>query len=320
MLPFHRVVADDFNAVNQLIVNQLHSDIGLIEDIGEYIFDAGGKRLRPLLVLLAARLLGYSGDQHHRLAAVVEFIHTATLLHDDVVDVSELRRGLPTANAQWGNAPSVLVGDFLLSRAFQMMVVIGNMSVMSVLSDTTNRISEGEVQQLINAKNPDISQENYYTVVHKKTAALFAGACESAALLSEASTDQCSQLRDYGYHLGMSYQLTDDRLDYSGNADDLGKNVGDDLAEGKVTLPLIHAMNHGSKKQAELIADSIRNANCDHLDEIIAITQQTGALEFTHQKAKHHADAALSYLDGLADSKYRQTMVELVEFSFSRAY
>ena len=320
MLPFHRVVADDFDAVNQLIIEQLNSDVGLVEDIGEYIFDAGGKRLRPLLVLLTAKCLGYSGNQHHRLAAVVEFIHTATLLHDDVVDVSELRRGLPTANAQWGNAPSVLVGDFLFSRAFQIMVEIGNMAIMSVISNATNTIAEGEVQQLINVKNPDVSQEEYYTVVNKKTAALFTAACHSAALLSNASTHQRQRLSNYGYHLGMAFQLTDDMLDYSGNAEDLGKNIGDDLAEGKLTLPLIHAMEHSSEQQSALIAKSIREANCDHLDEIIAITRQTGALEFTYQKAKHHADIALSHLDELADSRYRQTMIDLANFSFSRTY
>jgi octaprenyl-diphosphate synthase len=320
MLSFHQIVADDFNTVNQLITEQLHSEVGLVENIGEYIFNAGGKRLRPLLVLLTAKSLCYSGNQHHSLAAVVEFIHTATLLHDDVVDVSKLRRGLPTANAQWGNAPSVLVGDFLLSRAFQMMVSMGNMGIMSILSNTMNMISEGEVQQLVNAKNPDISQENYYTVVHKKTAALFAAACETAAVLSAVPTQDCQQLKNYGYHLGMAFQLVDDMLDYSGNTEELGKNIGDDLAEGKLTLPLIYAMKNGSKKQTALIAESIREANCDHLNEIIAITQQTGALEFTYQQAKYHANTALLYLAKLADSQYRQTMTELAEFSFSRAY
>lgn len=320
MLPFYQVVADDFNAVNQLIIEQLHSEVGLVENIGEYIFDAGGKRLRPLLVLLTAKSLHYAGDQHYRLAAVVEFIHTATLLHDDVVDVSALRRGLPTANAQWGNAPSVLVGDFLLSRAFQMMVTIGSMRIMSILSNTTNMVSEGEVQQLVNAKNPDISEENYYTVVHKKTAALFAAACESAAVLSDSSAPRCRQLNSYGYHLGMAFQLVDDMLDYSGHTEALGKNIGDDLAEGKLTLPLIYAMKHGSEKQKALIGDSIREGSCDYLDEIIAITRETGALEFTHQQAKRHADRALSYLADLSDSQYQRTMAELATFSFSRTY
>ena len=320
MLSFQQTVADDLTAVNQLIIKKLHSEVGLVEDIEEYIFSAGGKRLRPLVVLLTAKSLNYTGDKHHLLAVIVEFIHTASLLHDDVIDESELRRGLKTVNIEWGNTPSILVGDFLLSRAFQMMVTIGSMEIMSILSNATNIISEGEVQQFVNTKNPDISEEDYYTVIHKKTAVLFAAACEAAAVLNAATIQHRQQLKNYGYHLGMAFQLIDDMLDYSSDAEEIGKNIGDDLAEGKLTLPLIHAMKNGSKEQAALIAASIREANCDHLSHIIAITRETGALEFTYQQAKYHADKALSYLDSLADSQYREAMVALAEFSYSRTY
>ena len=237
MLPFHDAVGDDFEAVNQLIVHQLHSDVGLVENIGQYLVDAGGKRLRPLLVLLAARACGYQGSNHIALAAIIEFIHTATLLHDDVVDTSDLRRGRATANARWGNGPSVLVGDFLYSRAFQMMVALGEMEIMAILADTTNIISEGEVQQLLNAGNDTVSEADYLAVIDKKTARLFAAAAQTGAVLAGAQPGLCDQLARYGHHLGMAFQLADDALDYQGNSDELGKNIGDDLAEGKPTLP-----------------------------------------------------------------------------------
>src|SRR5690606_12036590 len=258
MLPFHDAVKEDFAAVNQLIIDQLHSDVDLVENIGHYLVEAGGKRLRPLMVLLTARALEYQGNQHLDLAAIIEFIHTATLLHDDVVDMSELRRGRPTANAQWGNAPSVLVGDFLYSRAYQMMVAIGSMDIMAILSDATNVISEGEVQQLANAKNRQVSEANYLEVIDKKSAVLFAAACEVAAVLSGASDAQRAALKAYGHHVGMAFQLVDDALDYTGDAATLGKNVGDDLAEGKPTLPLIYAMRQSEPEQAQLIAYAIR--------------------------------------------------------------
>jgi len=210
MLPFHQVVKDDFAEINQLIIDQLHSNVGLVENIGQYLVEAGGKRLRPLLVLLVSNALSPNNKQRLELAAIIEFIHTATLLHDDVVDISEMRRGRLTANAKWGNAPSVLVGDFLYSRAFQMMVAIGNMDIMAILSDTTNVISEGEVQQLVNAKDPTVKEDNYLSVIHKKTAALFEAACETAAVLSGANNEQRQALKQYGYHVGMAFQLVDD--------------------------------------------------------------------------------------------------------------
>lgn len=320
MQSFHQAVAEDFNSVNQLIINQINSDVGLVEDIGQYLIEAGGKRLRPLLVLLVANALSYQGTRHHDLAVIIEFIHSATLLHDDVVDLSDLRRGRPTANAKWGNAPSVLVGDFLYSRAFQMMVAIGNMDIMAILSDTTNVISEGEVQQLINAKDPEISEENYYEVIHKKTAALFEGACETATVLSAADNNSAREkMKAYGYHLGMAFQLVDDALDYTGDTETLGKNVGDDLAEGKPTLPLIHAMKNGSQDQAQLIADSIRNCDASRLSDIVTIIQTSGSLDYTLNSAQEHVDMATEQLADLPDSNYKQAMIDLAHFAISRS-
>jgi len=320
MLSFHKVVKSDFSAVNQRIIEQLHSDVDLVENIGHYLIEAGGKRLRPLLVLLISRLLNYHQQDKNNLdlAAIIEFIHTATLLHDDVVDVSALRRGRPTANAEWGNAPSVLVGDFLYSRAFQMMVAIGNMEIMAILSNTTNVISEGEVQQLVNAKNPDLDEASYFDVIHKKTAALFEGACETAAVLADASCEHRNQLRRYGYHLGLAFQLIDDALDYEGSADALGKNVGDDLAEGKSTLPLIEAMKRGNPEQAALIANAIREGGVEQLDPIIAIVHSCGALQYTNQCAREQADLAIACLQSLPDNPYRQAMIDLAHFSVGR--
>lgn len=332
MLPFHKVVADDFNAVNERIIEQLHSDVGLVENIGHYLIEAGGKRLRPLLVLLVTRALDYNGNNsgsnngtHHDkhnldLAAIIEFIHTATLLHDDVVDVSSLRRGRPTANAEWGNAPSVLVGDFLYSRAFQMMVQIRNMDIMAILSDTTNIISEGEVQQLVNAKNPDIDESGYFSVIHKKTAALFEGSCETAAVLAKATPEQRQSLRRYGYHVGLAFQLIDDALDYEGDAEALGKNVGDDLAEGKPTLPLIEAMKRGTSAQRELIAAAIRTGDAEKLDAVVEIVRVTGALEYTNNCAHEQVNLAIAELQCLPDNKYRGAMEDLARFAVGRNY
>jgi len=318
MLPFHQAVESDFNEVNQLIIDQLHSDVDLVENIGHYIVDAGGKRLRPLLVLLCANALGYDKKEHIELAAIIEFIHTATLLHDDVVDVSALRRGRPTANAQWGNAPSVLVGDFLYSRAFQMLVRIGVMDIMALMSNTTNTISEGEVQQLVNAKDPSVDEANYLNVIHKKTGALFEAACETAAVLAKASDEERQALRQYGYHLGMAFQLVDDALDYEGDAEALGKNVGDDLAEGKPTLPLIYAMANASAEDSALIADAIKNGAVDQLEPVVAIVKATGALGYTNRCAAEQVAQAKAQLHGLADSRFKTAMAELADFSIAR--
>lgn len=318
MLPFHAIVKDDFSAVNQLIIQQLHSDVGLVENIGHYLVEAGGKRLRPLMVLLTANALGYSQKEHLSLAAIIEFIHTATLLHDDVVDMSSLRRGRPTANAQWGNAPSVLVGDFLYSRAFQMMVAIGNMDIMAILSNTTNVIAEGEVQQLVNAKDPKVTEENYFKVIDKKTAVLFAAACETAVVLCGGTQEQRTALYRFGQLVGVAFQLVDDALDYTGDAATLGKNVGDDLAEGKPTLPLIHAMRTGTAEQAAVIEQAIRNGDASQLQNILTIVTETGAMEYTLHAARKAVDEAVALLNCLPESPYRTAMQQVAEFSLVR--
>lgn len=320
MLPFHAAVKSDFAEVNQMILDQLHSDVGLVENIGHYLIEAGGKRLRPLLVLLVANALNYRGKHHIDLAAIIEFIHTATLLHDDVVDVSSLRRGRPTANAQWGNAPSVLVGDFLYSRSFQMMVALGNMDIMAILSEATNRISEGEVQQLVNAKDPSISEENYFNVINKKTAVLFAAACEVAAVIADADSATREAMKAYGSHVGIAFQLVDDALDYSGTAESLGKNVGDDLAEGKPTLPLIHAMKTGTPEQAEIIANAIRNQDASQLNDILTIVQSTGGMDYTLNAARDQVNLALATLTDLPNNSYLDAMRELAEFALARTH
>ena len=325
MLPFHQLVTSDFAEVNQLIIDQLHSDVGLVEDIGHYLVEAGGKRLRPLLTLLTANTLGFphhtqAQSPHIMLAAVIEFIHTATLLHDDVVDISAMRRGRQTANAKWGNAPSVLVGDFLYSRAFQLMVAIGQMDIMKILSDTTNIISEGEVQQLVNAKDPSVSEENYFNVIHKKTAVLFQAACETAAVLANTPHPLRLSTRQYGYHVGMAFQLVDDALDYQGDAKALGKNVGDDLTEGKPTLPLIYAMQQGTSSQSELIAQAIQSGGLEHLEDIITIVNETGALDYTFTIASSHVAKAIEALTPLPENTYSRAMIELAEFAVHRTH
>jgi octaprenyl-diphosphate synthase len=314
----HQVVAEDFAALNSKVVSQLHSDVPLIESIGHYIIEAGGKRMRPVLVLLCARALGYQGTQHIDLATVIEFLHTATLLHDDVVDVSEMRRGRPTANVKWGNPSSVLVGDFIYSRAFQLLVGIGNMRIMDVMATTTNRISEGEVLQLVHQHNPATTEAAYTEVIRNKTAILFAAACSSAAILAGASADVEKQLHTFGLEVGMAFQLIDDVLDYSGNSAELGKNVGDDLAEGKPTLPLIHAMLHSTSQQRELIANSIRDGGLEHLPEIIAIVQNSGALAYTRQVAEQRIAQALKGLACLPESRYRAGLEQVAEAALHR--
>ncbi len=320
MLPFQQAVATDLSLVNDMIIKELHSEVGLVENIGHYIVDAGGKRLRPILVLLTARCLEYPKQRHIDLATIIEFIHTATLLHDDVVDMSALRRGRPTANAQFGNAPSVLVGDFLYSRAFQMLVRLGSMEIMAILSDTTNVISEGEVQQLINAKNPSVSEQDYLTVIHKKTAALFEAACRTGAVLAGAGEEQKQAAFLFGHHLGLAFQLIDDLLDYEGDQAALGKNIGDDLAEGKPTLPLIHAMAHTEGAEQELIRDAITNGRVDHLADIVALIRRCGSLDYTRRKAQEHAQKAELALGALPDNSWRKAMEELARFSVTRAY
>ncbi|MDT8880917.1 octaprenyl diphosphate synthase [Halomonas saccharevitans] len=314
----HAVVADDFAAVNRTILDQLASRIPLVETIGQYIIESGGKRLRPLLVLLAARSLGYAGDRHVTLATLVEFMHTSTLLHDDVVDESHMRRGKATANDSWGNAPSVLVGDFLYSRSFQMMVEVGSMRIMEVLSQATCTIAEGEVQQLTNVGNPDTNEAAYFETIQGKTAMLFEAASHSGAILADATPEQEVALQHYGRYLGLAFQLIDDLLDYQGDAEAMGKNVGDDLAEGKPTLPLIQAMATGTPEQRTLIRRAIRQGGLDHLDEVLAIVHDTGALEYTRARAEEMADKALAQLDALPDSPYRDSMAHLARLAVDR--
>lgn len=320
MLPFHEPVAADFTRVNDQIVRELHSEVELVENIGHYIIEAGGKRLRPLLVLLTANCLEYSGHKHIKLAAIIEFIHTATLLHDDVVDVSNLRRGRATANARWGNAPSVLVGDFLYSRAFQMLVQLGEMEIMRILSDTTNVISEGEVQQLVNAKNPSVTQASYFEVIYKKTAALFEAAGASAAVCAGAQSAEAQAAEQFGRHLGIAFQLVDDALDYDGEQASLGKNIGDDLAEGKPTLPLIYAMEHADACDAELIRHAIVGADSSALNDVVAIVRNSGALAYTTDCAAKEIAKAKQCLQAMPANRYRDAMSGLADFALARTF
>ena len=311
-------VEAEFAQVNALIIEQLHSDVDMVENVGQYIVDAGGKRLRPLLALLAAASLGDVTEKHIKFAAVIEFIHTATLLHDDVVDISTLRRGRPTANSEFGNAPSVLVGDFLYTRAFQLMVQLDDMRVLKLMADVTNLIAEGEVMQLVRAGDPDTSREQYFDVITRKTAILFAAACEGAAMLSNESDDTLKTMHDIGLNLGIAFQLIDDVLDYEGDPETTGKNVGDDLNEGKPTLPLIHAMQHASPDDAALIAAALRTKSADHLNEIIALAASTGGIAETRSAAEAHCDLVNDALATLAPSAAKTSLETLATFSLSR--
>ena len=317
---FYRVVADDFAAVDGIISRQLASRVPLVEKIGDYITSAGGKRLRPLLVLLAGNALGARGERINLLAATIEFLHTATLLHDDVVDKSGMRRGRSTANALWGNAPSVLVGDFLYARSFEMLVELGLLPVMQVLANATRVIAEGEVLQLSKIRDAGTTEEIYMEVIRGKTAMLFEGAAHSAALIAGASAEQVAALRTFGDALGVAFQLVDDLLDYRGDAATLGKNVGDDLAEGKPTLPLIVAMRDGSPEQAQLVRTAIQQGGSQDLEGIRAAVEGAGALDYTARLARDYAARAIASLDVLQPSEFRDAMVELTEFAVARAY
>ncbi|MEZ5543387.1 MAG: octaprenyl diphosphate synthase [Pseudomonadota bacterium] len=314
------VVADDLERVNSLIRDRLHSDVALINQLSHYIVNSGGKRLRPLLVLLSANACGYRGDQHINLAAVIEFIHTATLLHDDVVDASQLRRGNVTANALWGNEASVLVGDFLYSRAFEMMVDANDMRIMEIMSHTTNTIAEGEVLQLLNCHDADTTEQRYMDVISRKTARLFEAAARIGAVLGHQHPETETALASYGLHLGTAFQLIDDVLDYSASPEDTGKNVGDDLAEGKPTLPLIHAIHQGTPSQAKLIRRAIENGGHDNMQAVCAIIESTGAIPYTAQAAQREADLALEALAALPGSVYKDALHSLAEFSVNRGY
>ncbi len=307
-------------AVDQLIIDELRSDVILINEIGRYIISNGGKRLRPMLLLLAAKALGGVSDKHLILAAVIEFIHTATLLHDDVVDESELRRGNQTANAVWGNAASVLVGDYLYSSAFEMMVRTDNMRVMGILSKTTTAIAEGEVLQLLNCNNPQTTEAKYLEVIARKTAILFSAATQLAAVISNASDEIETALASYGQHLGIAFQLIDDALDYQATAEELGKNLGDDLAEGKPTLPLIYAIEHGTSEEAGIIIDAIKNGRRDAFNAVYEIITRTKAIEYTTDRADEEAQRAIDALNVLPKSEYKEALILLAKFAVQRNY
>lgn len=311
-------IAADLGAVNTVIRQQLHSDVPLVNQVAEYIISAGGKRIRPVLVLLMANACAYQGAAHHSLAAVIEFIHTATLLHDDVVDESSMRRGKLTANALFGNAASVLVGDFLYSRAFQMMVTVDNARVMRIVADATNVIAEGEVLQLLNMHNPDVDEEDYLRVIRSKTAKLFEAAAQLGALIAGADESGIDAAGEYGRSLGTAFQLIDDVLDYSGNADEIGKNVGDDLREGKPTLPLIYLMKHGTPAQRELVRSCIENGDEQHFNDILAAITASGALEYTRQEATKAARRAAEAIGTLPDSTYKHSLLKLSTFAVDR--
>ncbi|MEX2476073.1 octaprenyl diphosphate synthase [Marinobacter sp.] len=314
----YETVADDFSRVNDLIIKRLSSDVPLVEKIAHYIIESGGKRLRPLLVLLSSQAAGYKKDDHLKLAAVIEFLHTATLLHDDVVDTSDMRRGRSTANARWGNAPSVLVGDFLYARAFEMMVELQSLRIMGVLSHATAVIAEGEVMQLMNVKNPDLTESQYMEVIHNKTAMLFEAASHTGALLAGAEDAQETALRTYGKHLGLAFQLVDDVLDYRGDAEAMGKNVGDDLAEGKTTLPLIYAMAEGVEEERQLIRQAIRKGGLDDLPAILRIVEGSGALEYTMAVAREQAKKAADCLTLLPPSPHKEALELLTQVAVAR--
>jgi octaprenyl-diphosphate synthase len=318
-LPFYDAVLDDFAAVNALIPERLTSDVELVERIGHYIVESGGKRLRPLVVLLAANACGaVRADDRAKLAAVIEFLHTATLLHDDVVDHSGLRRGRATANELWGNAPSVLVGDFLYSRAFQMMVELGDMRIMHILSGATNVIAEGEVMQLSGVGDLAMTEGRYMEVIRCKTAMLFEAAAHSGALLGDSGPERADALRDYGRQLGLAFQLVDDALDYHGDAERMGKNAGDDLAEGKLTLPLIHTLRHGAADAVRVVRDAVQARDGERFDDVRRAVHDSGGLEITLDRARHCTDRALAALAPVPASPYRDALAALARFAIER--
>ena len=315
-----KLTDSDMLRVNQVISDDLSSEVVLINQLSQHIILSGGKRLRPMLVILAARACNYQGDEDALLAAVVEFIHTATLLHDDVVDDSGMRRGKQTASTIWGNEAAVLVGDYLYSRAFQMMVRAQSMTIMDLLANTTNVIAQGEVLQLLNIRDPDTSEQKYHEVIYAKTACLFEAATRIGAILCQVSSEQEQALQAYGKHLGIAFQLIDDALDYSAKSEELGKNVGDDLAEGKPTLPLIRAMEVGNDAQRRLVRDAIENGKIESLDEVRQVIEVTGALQYTIELAQSEAAAAKQAIAGLDDSEYRQAMMFLADYAVERSY
>jgi len=314
------LIEDDMKAVDQLIQHKLTSDVALINQLGFYIINSGGKRLRPALAILCARACGDEDDSHINLATIIEFIHTATLLHDDVVDNSNMRRGKETANVLWGNEASVLVGDFLYTRSFEMMVEMNSMRLMQILSHTTNVIAEGEVLQLLNCHDASTTEARYLEVIHHKTAKLFESAGQLGAVISNASEEQEVAMAEYAMHLGSAFQLVDDILDYSESSETIGKNIGDDLAEGKPTLPLINAMSKGSSQQAAVIKEAIENGQRERIQDIIQIISDTGSIEYTAQAARNEVAQAKQALTVIKDSPYKEALLSLADFAIQRSY
>lgn len=316
----YSLIKDDMASVDTMIQARLQSDVVLINQLGHYIINSGGKRLRPALAILCARACGYQDEQHINLATIIEFIHTATLLHDDVVDNSDMRRGRETANNLWGNEASVLVGDFLYTRSFEMMVEMDSMRLMKILSHTTNIIAEGEVLQLLNCHDADTSEDRYLEVIHHKTAKLFEAAGQLGAVISNSSTEIETAMSNYAMHLGGAFQLVDDLLDYSESSESIGKNIGDDLAEGKPTLPLIYAMQHGTEQQALLIREAIEQGQRNKIEDIITIINETGAINYTSQAAKNEVENAKLALSIVPESTYKDALLALADFSIERTY
>ncbi len=315
-----QLIKDDMQQVNRIIEKRLASEVVLINQLSQYIIHSGGKRLRPQLVLLSASACGYQGELDYLVAAIIEFIHTATLLHDDVVDASDLRRGKDTANSIWGNEAAVLVGDFLYSRSFEMMVDVGMMQVMEILASTTNIIAEGEVLQLLNIHDADTTEEKYMEVIHCKTAKLFESATRLGAVLAGRDRQEQQAMAEYGMHLGTAFQIADDILDYSASAEEMGKNVGDDLAEGKPTLPLIYAQKKANEKQKKLIRQAIEQGGLEQLDAIMQAIEQTGALDYSRKIAEQEANLAKQKIAFLPDNDYKRAMLCLADYSVSRSF
>ncbi len=313
-----QLIQDDVTKTDEVLVEHLSSDVALINQMSSYIVNAGGKRLRPLLLLLCARATDYQGTHHHLMAAVIELIHTATLLHDDIVDESELRRGKDTANEVWGNAASVLVGDFLYSRAFEMMIKPESMRIMTILSKATNEIAQGEVLQLLNCQNAALTEAEYYQVIERKTAVLFQAATQIGGILSEVDNAQEKALKDYGLYLGNAFQIIDDVLDYQSDAATMGKEVGDDLSEGKTTLPMIYALENTSGADKQLLEDAINNADNSKIQQVIAILQSVKAFEYTREQAQKSADLAKQSLSIIKDSEYKDALIALCNLSLQR--
>ncbi|MDH3310726.1 MAG: octaprenyl diphosphate synthase [Gammaproteobacteria bacterium] len=314
------LVRDDLRAVDREIEARLQSDVALINQMGSYIVQSGGKRLRPVLVLLGSRAFGYQGHDHIRLAAIIEFIHTATLLHDDVVDASELRRGHTTANTIWGNEASVLVGDFLYSRAFEMMVEVGSMRVMEILAHTTNTIAKGEVMQLLNCHDPETTEERYIEVIRSKTAKLFQAGAQLSAVISGQNRQIEEDMATFGMHIGTAFQLVDDALDYGRENHELGKNIGDDLAEGKPTLPLIYTLRQGNTRQRDLIRTAIEEGGLEQMEEVMDAIESTGSITYTARRAEDEASRATAALAAIPDSPFKQALLDLAHFSAHRSY